>query len=232
MHGDYQVIYNNITNEDLGILVATRPDIPSPERKFEKISLDGRDGDLYIDFETYSDIVISIEFTYLNDNSFEIMRNARKWLLNSINKKLYFTDDTTYFYKVKKVVIDENNRILESIGKFTVKFTCDPYMYIADGDIERPIGTSIYNTYDLCKPRFRITGEGVCYFTVNYTTVRVNVGQSIVIDTELALCYKNDSITNISMSGDYEGLYFKHGQNNINVSDGFKLYAMPRWRRL
>lgn len=232
MQDDYKVIYNNKTNYDLGILVANRPDIPSPEKKLEKISLDGRDGDLYIDFNVYSDIVIAIEFNFLNDNNFEVMRNVRKWLLGSINKKLYFTDDTTFFYKVKKVSIDDNNRLLESIGNFTANFTCDPYMYIADGDIERKIGNSIYNTYDMCKPRYRIDGEGVCYFTVNDTTVRVNVGQSIIIDTELALCYKNDTISNISMSGDYEGLYLKSGQNNINVQEGFTLYAMPRWRRL
>ena len=37
---------------------------------------------------------------------------------------------------------------------------------------------------------------------------------------------------NTSVSGDYEELYLKPGENEISITQGFTLTVIPNWRRL
>ena len=70
----------------------------------------------------------------------------------------------------------------------------------------------------------------MCTLTVNNNSVTVNVGQSIIINTEKELVYKNDSsMTNIS-TGKYKDLYLLEGNNTVTVSNGFTLSIVPNWR--
>ena len=41
-----------------------------------------------------------------------------------------------------------------------------------------------YNPYDMSKPEYKITGEGLCTLTVNGKTMKANVGQSLCCPTE------------------------------------------------
>ena len=89
---------------------------------------------------------------------------------------------------------------------------------------------NIKNNYAISKPIYTINGEGICTLTVNNNSVTVNVGQSIIINTEKELVYKNDSsMTNIS-TGKYKDLYLLEGNNTVTVSNGFTLSIVPNWR--
>ena len=118
------------------------------------------------------------------------------------------------------------------MGNFKLTFRCDPGLYLVSG--LKPIfinsNKSIKNNYGISKPNFEINGEGMCTLTVNNKSVTINVGQSIIINTEKKLCYKNDgSMTNIT-TGRYKDLYLQEGNNYISINNGFELYITPNWR--
>ena len=88
-----------------------------------------------------------------------------------------------------------------------------------------------YNPYDMSKPEYKITGEGLCALTVNGKTMKANVGQNLTINTELMLSYREDgAIMNSSVTGEYKDLYLKPGENRISVSSGFSITIKPNWR--
>lgn len=225
----YFAVYNNKTNLDVNLLVATRPSKPSPEMEYEEVKVPG--GKTLYREKGYKDIAIPVSFNFMAkyswDKDFRIMKS---WLLSKGNNKLKFSDDLEVFYKVNKVTIDTPERIMKKIGKFNVTFTCDPYTYIEEN--ERELNSILYNDYLIAKPIYRIVGEGYLTLNINNKTIKVNVGQELIIDTDKGLCYRNGIVNNVVLEGRYEDMYLKEGINTFSWGSAFKIYILPNWRCL
>lgn len=230
----YFIVYNNQTNLDANVLIQTRPSRPSPSIEYEEIEIPG--GDMVYKDKGYKDIEIPIYFNFASKNKNDWdsdFRKIKKWLLSKIDNKLIFSDDLNYFYKVKRLSIETPERVLKRIGRFIVLFICEPYSYYTEGYKDIELSSSIYNHGILTKPIYKITGEGLLTIKVNGSNIKANVGQRLIIDTNLGLCYRNDnSINNVALSGAYEDLWLKEGTNTFEWSSGFEIKIMPNWRCL
>ena len=90
-----------------------------------------------------------------------------------------------------------------------------------------------FNPYYISHPDYIITGEGVCVLTVNGKSMRANTGQNLTINTDLMIAYRLDgTMQNTAVTGDYQDMYLKEGDNQISVSSGFVLKVIPNWRSL
>ena len=229
----YNVKYGDIFDIDLGLHVKTRPNVPIPERNVEVTEDKILTTSLTRDYGTYKDIEINIEYNFISREDFEMKSIAiKRWIYNCKSKILILSDSTEYYRKVKKVTIETITRSKKYLGTFKLTFRCDPNIYALSGLNSITINSSknIKNNYSISKPNYTINGEGMCTLTVNNNSVTVNVGQSIVINTEKELCFKNDgNMTNIT-TGKYKDLYLLEGDNTIKVSSGFTLYIVPNWR--
>ncbi|NFL39683.1 distal tail protein Dit [Clostridium botulinum] len=234
----YNIYFNNKSNEDLGIEVIKRPFIPIPKRKIKTIDVEGHDGSYYVDEETYEDIVISIEFNFIENDLYNIrnrIRNIKFWLENIDDNKLKLDDDRSFYYKVKNLEIENfNYEELYEIQKFTVDFIVEPYQYINFSKREKQLYNNSFVTNDwyLSKPIYRLVGSGICDFTVNGTTINCNIDKELIIDTEhdkILAADKKPAIgkTNIKSMQD---LYLKHGRNNYSWAGNFKIYYIPNYR--
>lgn len=225
----YFIIYNNETNLDVNLLVAARPSKPSPEMEYEEVKVPG--GKTLYREKGYKDIEISVSFNFMSkytwDKDFRIIK---KWLLSKTNNKLKFSDDLEVYYKVNKVTIDTPERVMKKIGRFNVTFTCEPYVYIDEEEIE--LSTLLYNDYLISKPIYRIVGEGYLTFNINNKIIKANVGQELIIDTDKGLCYREGIVNNVALEGKYEDMYLLEGENTLSWTDGFKVYVTPNWRCL
>lgn len=238
----FDIYFNNFLDKDLNIKAIKRPSIPNPKRKYKTVTIEGSDGDLYIDEKCYEDITISVDYNFIDKRNFyEKCREIKRWINKIEKNKLVFSDDPGVFYKVKKVEISDNiERIYKIIGKFTVKFICDPYTYYANG--EDPIilnnNMMLYNDYEITKPIWNIKGEGSITLTVNNNPVLINVGQDVTIDTEYEECFKNDQMIKLVLkTGTFQDLYLQEGKNTISFSantggviTGMEL--IPNWRTI
>lgn len=60
MRATFHIFYNGESCKDVGLSVISRPTIPVPEREYDTIKVEGRDGELHRDKKTYKDIEIAL----------------------------------------------------------------------------------------------------------------------------------------------------------------------------
>lgn len=235
----FYVYFNNKRDLDLGIKAIKRPSIPVQKKKFKTITVEGRDGDIYIDQDCYEDITISVDFNFVDRTNFQAKcRMVKQWLNKIKNNELKFSDDLGVFYKVKKVEVEDIERIYKVKGNFTVAFTCNPYTWLSEGKQQIILNTTtkITNEFELSKPTWILTGEGLVTLKVNGNTVTVNVGQKVEINTELELCFKDSSLINLALqTGEFKDLFLKEGLNTIEYSIGTggtltDIKLIPNWK--
>ena len=229
----YDLEFNGVTASSLGVKVAYRPDMPTPEKNIEEIEVPGRDGTLIEWDGTYTDIEIEVDMNFITppEQWGHMFRRVKLWLSKS--GALRFSDDAEYFYKVKNAVIDTTERTVREAGEFTVVFRCDPYTYAEAGLREMSLLEVTYNPGAIAKPIYMITGEGLCKLTVNGKIFSVNVGQNAAIDTDLMLTYRQDGETmNADVTGDYADLWLQEGENTLSAPSNFTVTVIPNWRYL
>lgn len=229
---EFDVLIDGTSCNSMGILCVKRPDFPAPQKRYNELEILGRDGKLYQDTGLYEDVDIPIEFNYMDQaqNWGERWREAKSFFLGA--KMLKLSDDSSVFWKVKKVYLSDNRRTSNRIGRFSVNFVLDPYTYLESGNGLYTAAQITENIYELSKPDYLIEGEGVCTLTVNGNEMTANVGQNLTIDTYREVSYRTDSgaNNNIAVSGDYEGLFLPTGSVEISITSGFELKIRPNWR--
>ena len=57
MRATFHIFYNGESCKDVGLSVISRPTIPVPEREYDTIKVEGRDGELHRDSKDYLHIV-------------------------------------------------------------------------------------------------------------------------------------------------------------------------------
>lgn len=225
----YFIYFNDKTNLDVNLLVASRPSKPSPEMEYEEKPVPG--GKTLYREKGYRDIDITVSFNFISKNTWDKdFRIIKQWLLSKVNNKLKFSDDLEVYYKVNIVTIETPERVMKKIGRFTVTFTCEPYVYIDEN--ERELSTLLNNNYLISKPIYRIVGEGYLTLNINNKVIKANVGQELIIDTDKGLCYRNGIVNNVALDGRYEDMYLLEGNNTFSWTSGFKIYILPNWRCL
>lgn len=234
----YSIIYNNKSNEELDIEVVKRPTVPVPTRNFKEIYIEGHDGNYYIDEETYNDMIISIEFNFVEndlDNIRTRVRNIKNWIEDMQDNKLILSDDPSVFYKVCKAELSEiSYQDLYEIQNFAINFTVRGYQYLLNGKREIQLPSLLFNHWDKCKPIYRIVGNGACVLNINNTIVNCTVNGQLTINTEFDKILNSDNTlavgkTNIKKMQD---LYLQKGKNIFNWTSGFTIYIVPNWRTL
>lgn len=229
------VIYNGQMNTEFNVSVRYRPNMPTPAREYETIKVEGRDGELYEDKGTYADIEIGIDFNFKAepDEWQERFRKIKKWLYGESDRRLIMSDDREYFYNVKRVQIETAERVIKRIGRFTAKFTCEPYAYLAAGNTIMQLESKLVNQFETAYPTYYIYGSGEIELTVNGNTVTAVVDGSLTIDTKLGLCYNaGKAIENTALSGDYDNLTLPEGTNTFEYTAGFEVRIKPNWRSI
>lgn len=236
MRYSFDIFLDELSCCEQGLYPVRRPNIPPAKRKFEKYDIKGTDGELLILSDNYDDVVFSVGFNYMSKNPdkwHQTYRNFRQFLKRK--NTLRFSDDQDYFHRIKMIEIEENERTSLRIGRFTVKFTVEPFYYLKMGQKEFTINkeTSFVNYYEKSFPIYRITGEGFATLNINGKEIQCNVSGNLYIDTKLQISYKDDgSNANTSISGDYDDMVFVEGDNTISISDNFTLSITPCWRCL
>lgn len=228
----YYFILDNESNIRHNFVVTKRPNIPSPQIDYKEYDIPGRDGKLYESLGTVNDIVINIECNYISNKDlwFSYWRKIKKWILDK-HDFITFSDDIEYCYRIKKIELGTNERDIIVSGKFTIILTLEGYLYLKSGQIEYDYSTVLFNAYKKCYPKYIIEGEGVCTLNVNGISCQCNIGQNLIIDTYLKLSYRKDkTLQNTSINADYDDLSLKSGNNDISITEGFKLTIIPNWR--
>lgn len=225
---------NGVKSCDFHIYFEEYPKVKLGQQKYEKKTVPGK-GNVYYETDTYSDteikMTVDVNAVGTETERMAAYTRAREFLLGC--KRISFCDSAEYFYKVKYVDIGTVDQYTDEAGDFEVSVICEPGIFLTNGILQYAPEDAQQNPYSICHPEYQITGEGVCNLTVNGKTMSANVGQNLIINTDLMLAYREDgTLQNTAVSGDYADLYLKPGENAISITEGFELLIVPNWRCL
>ena len=220
------LIWNGITAEQMGLKIISLPSIQLSTERVEEKEVEGRDGTLTITNGYTSDEKV-VECDYRGDNPIKVAN----WLQGS--GKVIFGNMEDRYYKARINNVVPISQVLENyLYNFQVKFKCQPFGYLFEGEYPIEVtksGTTLYNpgTYKSL-PLATIYGTGAGVLIVNGISYSVtNIGNSIVLDCELQEVLNNKG--QYFESDDFPEL--KTGENIISWSGGItKVTIVPRWR--
>ena len=227
------VIINNQNTKNLGFALVGRPSIPSSDKKYETIEVEGRDGAL-TKFIGYQDLKFTLKFNILFQDDIKQKLREIKGLL-SVAKTLAFDDSPNFFYKIKQAQISDTETIIKSSGVFTVEFIADPFEFESSSvlEYENPSNLLIRNnTTYFSQPVLKIFGQGNIKLYVNDDLIEIKqINEGIVIDSEMQEAYYNNDNMNHQMLGDFP--IFAIGENKIRLEGNVnKIEILPNWRWL
>lgn len=229
----FYITYHGESSKDKRIKFYNNLVTPAPVMRYKETQIPGRDSLLY-EADGLSEVEVSFDAEILDKR--EIMnkyRKIKKWLsIHDDNNRLSLSDDPAYFYLANKVELPDGfETVLRQSGLFKVVFTCEPAMYLSEGLAARDLETTLYNPYDLSYPTYVVKGEGLLKLTINGITVTANIGQNLTINTKLGLCYREDgTLNNIALTGEYEDMLLKEGENHFAFNSGFDVQIIPNWQ--
>ncbi len=238
------IIFNNQFLSAKGCIITEPPERPFPKRRFEKITVPGRNGDLVLDDECYENIRIKYKVATIPDlherkDIDEVLNDLRAWLLTSVEyKKLYDTELPDGFYWAFCSDISNAVKTFENMYEFSITFDCKPFFYLDSGQTEQTFTTSSISLYNQgnykAYPKIKIigTGEISCHFNGHYFTIS-DVSPNVIVDGEKLLVYSSSLVDRSDL---FSGVYpvLSVGSNTISFTGaGFQSAVITtRWCKL
>ena len=214
---------------DYGIIINKLPPLVKPERKVQEIEIDGRDGDLTIDYKTYKPITFPLECTILD---FDRIDEVKAWLDGFGDLIFSWQNDKKYVAKlINRIDIAQS---LEIFGEFPLIFKAQPFAYELNNDIiTLTASATVTNPGSASSmPMIKIYGAGTIDLTINSNVIHLtNVVDYVTIDSDLMDCYKDTVLKNNYMNGEFPVLLI--GDNIISwIGAVTKIEITPNWRRI
>ena len=222
---------------DYGIVIAKRPNLPSPKRRVHYMDIPGRHGRVQYDEKTYEDITILVECGLKSrENLIEQLDKIKGWLFNIGEGDLIFSFQEDKKYVAQVVNAIDFTQVFKYTSKFPIVFNCSPFKYAADNEIIMltQTGTLIKNPGTLeSEPIINIYGIGDITLNIDDHVIELyGVEDKVIINSEIKDCY-DDAMNNLNskMVGEFPVLQV--GDNIFtwtgNVS---KIEVVPNWRWL
>ena len=225
--------------QDFGIYMASRPHIPSPERRVTYIDVPGMDSRLRRDEGTYGDITVSVECSFLGDPVSKISA-IKDWLLNAGEADLTFSHIPNRKYLAQVVNSIDFEIVLKVTSHFVILFNCRPFQHATDNT---PIVVTDGSGYVLSNPGMvksfpiiKVNSSDSGSLTVNGNSVSFSdIDESVILNSGLQETYKDTGTELISKNSTKTGDYpiLLPGDNTISFSGGItSLEITPNWRWL
>lgn len=227
------IIWNGKDSRDIdGLIICDLPPISKPKMRTKITTIDGRDGSIVdeLGYESYTKR-ITIGITKTNDLDKIIKYFTGKG-------EIIFSNEPDKYYKVQINNNIDYNRLIR-YKKATIVFYTEPFKYKYREpkftlNITNQTSYMITNQgLENSKPIITLYGSGDVTFTLNGVDVfTVNIDSDyITIDSEKQEAYKNGTLKNRKMNGDFPLL--KPGINTITWTGTLtKIIVDPKSRWL
>lgn len=211
----------------------------TPARKYEKVTIPGRSGDLIIAEDAWENI--DIPFSCLIRENFPQNYAALLSFLHSTPK--YVRIETTAQPDIYRMgafleATEPNTGPYNYRGRFTLAFDCKPQKWLKSGEIAIPVDDSAAVTVNnptsfTALPLIKVTA-GTGTITINNTVVQLTANNgATIIDSEMQECYEGTTNRNgdlVLTTGEFPQLV--PGTNTIEVGEDMEIELIPRWWRI
>ena len=232
------ITWDGITSDSLNCIVERYPIYTVPRRKQSAISVPGRNGDLLLQQQAYSNYIQAYD-VYLSgprngSKMPEVAQAVAAWLNVGGYRKL--VDDYTpgsYRMAFFQSPLELEN-IFNLYGRATVEFNCKPQRFLDSGDTAQTANASggiITNpTAYNAKPLITVYGSGAAILQVGeYVCTLAAIDGSITLDSDTENAYKGVANLNSQVTiPEFPELV--PGDNEITWTGGItSVQITPRW---
>lgn len=223
--------------DDFGILIAQRPNLPSPKRRVSTINIPGRDSNLRFDEKTYDDITLTVECSVKDNlNVANKINDIKVWLFGAGESDLIFSFQADKKYIAQVVNVIDFKQVYRYFSQFPIIFNCRPFKYAVENNIVtiNASGTAVTNPGSIeSEPVISIYGSGDIVFKINEGEITLqDITEKVIVNSVIQDCY-DDGGNNLNGKMTGEFLKLKPGQNIIEWNGGVtEVEIMPNWRWL
>lgn len=225
--------WNNISSDDVGVIVERFPEITIPTRKQEVISVAGRNGDLIMEQDAFDNVIQTYE-VYISAEKprlTTISHIVAEWLMVKGYQRL----EDSYFLDTYRLACYSGSTSIENIlnrfGRATIEFNCKPQRFYKSGEFD----IALENEQELlnpspftAKPIITVTGSGAGTITDGINTITLTDTDGITIDCDIMQVYKGTVNKNNTASGHF--LELPKGSSTITWTGGITGVSIrPRW---
>jgi len=200
-----QIFLDNVGNENLGIILASKPEIPTARQVIATTSVPGSYHGSLTQKQGWGDVVMTAEFTVVpellpgvvSQQGFnDVLRRLNAWAINS--RRLVFSDDRNFYRIIKSVEIDSASAgEIELVGTVKVTFTLDPFWYQAGTTLAIADGVQFFNPGTIASdPLITVYGMGTIKFSLNGKQITLlKVKDYLTIDSwHMTVVHGNDNV--------------------------------------
>lgn len=226
--------FNNVNLSDFDCFIDGSQEYRTPQKMVDKYSVVGRNGDLVVSQDKYSNI--EIPFSCFISENFKDNYSALIDLLSSMEG--YQRLETTHEPDVFRLAlfVDEIQPTLWQFNKrgtFTLNFDCKPQKWLKSGENDVHITNTciiVNPTQMASKPLLKVSGTGS--ITINGNQMTLNQNTSITyIDCDIQDAYEGTINRNADLTLTNSFPELTKGVNTIVVS-GCTVDLVPRWWKL
>ena len=229
--------FRGIRNDSVGAQLVSMPTRQTTALRGEKEILPGRDGFLLVT-TGYQEITVKVTLAVPNNAD---LAAVKSWL--SGTGDLVFGDFPEYAYEATVMTPTAMSSATKHLSgqKFTVTFTCQPFMHlVSEPKITLTSGGIFAGQGDVnTLPLVEVLGSGARTLSINgYSiTLELTTNQPMYVDCDAGFAYilSNGSMqpvgNSISIVNDWFELRPKGSNNLVSFPSGItKVTITPRWR--
>lgn len=225
---DNEFIYGGKSSAEFGIYCSGAETYSAPIRRYSKIEIPGKDGDVLEDGNTFANAPLTYKCIIIGD-----LDNYERFKAFMMSNKGYKRlEDTFHPDEYRMAVLSESiSPVIKGdydTASFSISFSALPQRFLKSGEtfISLSSGNNILinNTYNISKPTIRMYGSGSLVIG-NKSFAISNVDGYVDIDCEEMDVYKGSINMNRYFTGDFPEL--NPGENIIVNSVAIDI--KPRW---
>ena len=230
------IFWNGKSSDDLNVFVEHFPSQSRATKKYSRISVPGRNGDLIFEEDSFENEIQPYEI-YISAKERKLPFAARKvseWLFSAkgYQRLVDSYDPDVFRLAFFSGPLDVEN-ILNMFGRATIEFDCKPQRFLVSGEriIFASNGGIIENpTSFTALPIIIVRGSGEGLLNIAGTVVRLSsINDNVILDCEAQNAYKGTENLNNTISAPEFPVLFA-GNNEISWSGGItNVEIIPRW---
>ena len=242
-----EFIYNGHSSREFGILITDKPNVyGAPKSDIQAVSVPGRSGDLLFNNHRFENYEVEYQCGIMGKDTDERMKRIKAWLYSSVGYMPLSDSFISGYHRMAAFMSSIVPTSSYSITKFTVKFNCQPFMYLDSGkqeqelvvtDIAKGNRNIFVNPEPFeARPIFKISMQYNAGMTISIGDKSIRIDESgsktkFIIDTEIRSCYYGGENLNRFISS--ADLALPTGEFEIFISSRSiieRVTMLPRWR--
>lgn len=240
-----EIVFNGVSSTSLGLVVERVPNMDRPERKYDRYSVPGRNGDIFVMQDAWENVEQSYDIWWEDSISATVAEGGytlSEWLFGTSDYATLTDDfDPDHYRKAVFLGPYDVENTMQKLGRARITFDCDPRRFLNSGlnwiNINSGAYTYITNpTPFVAKPVVELEDSTATGHQIKVENgadasnliIAAGVGSFIADSSRESITYSDGTPAFASVSGTYPLLW--PGENELIIYGYFdSAKIQPNW---